>query len=184
MKQIGEDNKEAITRYIQSDGDGVVLNPEQKKLLERVTFADEQIRRKTGLISREEIANIIRFRFECGRTTAYTYMATAEEIFSSSIPLNKKYLVQTRIEYCIQQIHLLDLNTSIDTKDKNDAKTKYEKILQGYIDIYPDYVPQKSATTIIYNIQNNNLIVTDKTEDEAFEEADVIIKHLEENDDY
>lgn len=155
------DNRDAVLAFLETDGE-VVLTEEQKKMLDRWTFADEMIRSKTGLLRREEIATIIKNKFDVSRVTAFKYMKDAEIIFSSSNPLNKKYLIQQRIEFLQRQI-----KSASDEEDYS-AVASLEKVLCNYIEQYPDYTNDKAKKTFIFNIDarkiEGDVIVTEDAE--------------------
>ena len=181
-----EDNLEAILQYLEAGGEGVVLTPKQTDLLERWTYTDEMIRRNVGKKKREEIANLVMSRWGVSRTTAYSYIVSAERVFSSSTPLNKAYFIQNRIEFLERTIR------ECAQMGDHKAAAMYEKSLVKYVEIYPDYKPARSPKNIIYNmVQNNitnnnqvNVITPDMSIEDALSEADDIIKQIEENDDY
>src|SRR5690349_15388047 len=130
-------NIEVIEQCLASGGEGVVLSDFQKKILERLRFADELIRQNQGVFKREEIANYIKVKFEVTRDTAYKDIVNAERVFSSSYPLNKRYEVGCRIEFLKEQI-----KEAANDKDR-DAVSRLEKVLQSYYEIYPDLSPSR-----------------------------------------
>lgn len=125
-------NLEIIRAYIIAEGDGITLNEEQEKLKKIIDFTDEQIRSKQGQLKRYEIARIIALRFELTTRTAQRYITLAEDLYSSSAPLNKKYKIQLRIEFCEQQQQIAML------QDNHDAVVLYERCIQKYIEMYPE----------------------------------------------
>jgi hypothetical protein len=125
-------NLEVIRAYIIAEGDGITLTEEQEQLKKIIDFTDEQIRSKQGQLKRYEIARIISNRFELTTRTAQRYITLAEDLYSSSAPLNKKYKIQLRIEFCEQQQQVAML------QDNHDAVTMYERLIQKYIEMYPE----------------------------------------------
>ena len=157
-----DNNIETIRSYFIAGGIGIELNELQEDLKNKIVFADETVRSKTGLLSRENIANIIAERLSVSRATAYNYMRYAEEIFSTSNPLNKKYLIQLRIDWCMQMA-----NKCVLQKDLENAG-KFEALAQKYISIYPDINKEQAKRTQVFvlpvAVKNETL-----TEDAAFE---------------
>jgi len=183
-------NREVILRYLDAGGEGVELNDVQKKLLDRWRYADEVIRQsffgKYKL--REDIANAIMIKFDVSRDTAYRDIVNAEHVFSSSAPLNKKYLIQRRIEFICSVIAKLtspvydledETKVLVEFEPENaEIAAKWEAVLQKYVEKYPDYVPMRSPKTIVFNIQNN-LLLTDLTPEQAAADAIIIIDQME-----
>lgn len=130
--QTADSNLEVIRAYVIADGEGIELSDQQKELKARIEFADEQIRGKNGILKREAIANIIRHRFECSRDTAFRYMRWAEDIYSSSNPLNKEYLISLRIDWCQQQAQLAAISGDMV------AAAMFESCIAKYIAQYPN----------------------------------------------
>lgn len=144
-------NRDAIEAYEISDG-SIILTDEQETLRERWIFADEAIRRWTGIHGREAIASMIRHRFDVSRATAFSDIRNAEMVYSSSTPLNKKYTIQRRIElaektiaWCLSQ-------------DDTDNAAKWEKLLQGYIEQYPDDMVRDASKSIVYNLSQTTIV--------------------------
>ena len=135
-----ESNRDVIISYLQAEGDGIPLTDKQKELLERWSYADEMIRRNVGKKTREEIVNLIIARWSVNRphklhrATAYQDIVNAEYVFSSSTPLNKKYLIGLRIEFLERQIRQASLVPSPDYY----GIAALEKALAKYIELYPD----------------------------------------------
>lgn len=178
LERLASDNRDTILRYLENGGDDdvIVLSDLQKKLLDRWRFADEKIREKK--YKRETIANFIMAKYQVTRDTAFRDMVSAEYVFSSSAPLNKKYWVGMRIEYLqgkINECYLL--------KDRMSA-AQLEKVMQKYLEMYPDYSAPKSPKNIIFNFNGVKKSDESLTVDAAFEVVDDIIKKLENNDDY
>lgn len=165
-------NRDAILQYLMTGGEGE-LSETQQKLYERYAYADEIIRKNVGKKKRTEIAEMIQGRWGISKPTAFADIVNAEYIFCSSTPLNKKYTIQNRIEFLEVQIRDASINKDYD------AVAKLEKVLSGYIQMYPDYEGPKSPKTVIFNVTNNNLNVATVTHEEAFNEAEEILKELE-----
>jgi hypothetical protein len=125
-------NLEVIRAYIIAEGEGIQLNEEQEQQKMIIDFTDEQIRSKQGILKRYEIARIISNRFDLTTRTAQRYITLAEELYSSSAPLNKKYKIQLRIEFCEQQQQLAMID------NQHDAVVMYERCIQKYIEMYPE----------------------------------------------
>jgi len=123
---------EVIRAYIIADGEGITLTEEQQKQKLIIDFTDEQIRQKQGILKRYEIARIIANRFDMNTRTAQHYITLAEDLYSSSAPLNKKYKIQLRIEFCEQQQQIAML------QNDHDAVVMFERCIQKYIEMYPE----------------------------------------------
>lgn len=178
-KRYNEEGRDEIINFLAGggEGSGIELSEKQKELLDRWRYADEKIRENK--YKREQISNFIIARYHVSRDTAFKDIVNAEYVFSSSYPLNKQYLIGLRIELLQKKINECYLN--------NDAfvASKLEKELREYIKMYNDYVAPKSPKKIIYNFQQNIFETKQPmTADEAFEEADVILKELEDKDDF
>ncbi|WP_438946751.1 hypothetical protein [Sediminibacterium sp.] len=178
LERLASDNRDTIVRYLENGGDDdlIMLSDVQKKLLDRWRFADEKIREKK--YKRETIANFIMAKYNVTRDTAFRDMVSAEYVFSSSAPLNKKYWVGMRIEFLQTKINECYL-----ANDRISA-AQLEKVMQKYLEMYPDYSAPKSPKNIIFNFNNAKKTDGDMTVDAAYEMVDEIVKKLENNDDY
>src|SRR4051812_25635106 len=179
MKKKSDDtNRDAIMYYYQAGGssneEGLILTEKQQQLSDRWLFAAAKIREMK--YSQEQVAKFIMGSFDVGRDTAYRDIVNAQYVFAASYPINKNFLIQSRIEFLIKKINDAyvdnDLNGSI-------KATKLEKELRGYIEMYKEVAPRRSPKIINFIIQNN-LIATTQTAEQSFHQADDIIKHLEE----
>jgi hypothetical protein len=181
-KRFDDTNRDAIMYYYQAGGasneEGIILTDKQKELSDRWLFAAAKIREMK--YSSDQVAKFIMGAFDVGRDTAYRDIVNAQYVFAASYPINKNFLIQCRIEFLIKKINDAyvdnDLNGSI-------KATKLEKELRGYIEMYKEVSPARSPKTINFIIQNN-LLITTQTGEQAFQQADEVIKQLEENDDY
>lgn len=178
-KRYNDFNRDDIVRYLEVGGDGndegIVLTEKQIELYNRWQFAAEKIRERK--YKREQIALFIQGTFKVSRDTAMRDIVNAEYVFAASCPLNKQFLIQNRIEFLQTKINECYIN-----KDYFNA-AQLEKVLQKYIDSYPETKPVRAPKTINYIIQQNNMIVTAKTAEEAFKEADDVLKLMECNND-
>ena len=178
-KRFNDETIDSLTRYLQAGGEdsGIMLSDKQLVLLDRIRFADEKIRENK--YKREDIANFIKSKYGICRDTAFKDIVIAEAVFSSSYPLNKKNEIQLRVEYLKKKI-----NDAYIDKDVFNA-VGLEKQLREYLKMYPDYAPPRSPKNITYIINGdihqtqNNLTVL-----QAADDAEALIKKLEENDDY
>lgn len=181
-KRFNEDNRDAILQFMEAGGDGndegIVLTEKQLDLYKRWNLAAEKIRERK--YKREQVANFIIAAFNVSRDTAYKDIVNAEYVFAASCPLNKKFLIQQRIELLQIKINECYIN--------NDAFNagQLEKILQKYIDNYPETIQSRPLANLNFIVNNttNNLIVTDMTAAKAFDAADKIINEMEDKDDY
>jgi len=164
-KQSNDSNLDMIRAFVITGGEGIELTDFQKELKARIEFADEQIRGKVGLLRREAIANIIRDRFDVGRDTAFRYMRWAEELYCSSNPLNKKYKIQLRIEWCEEQAKIAAFAGDLQ------AAAMFESMIEKYIKQYPDAAKEKNPRKVIFIIPNSAKEQT-ITEDTAMELID------------
>ncbi len=171
-KYSERDNREAVELYLVSEEGSVSLTDKQKGLLNRWEYADELIRQ--NMWRREEISLMIQRKFTVSRATAYQDIVNAENIFSSSTPLNKRYRIQLRIELLETQINSLwgyvkpapfeEPEELFDRISRIKSNEEYinqaialEKVLKGYYDIYPDTKPTRSPKTIIFQVAGNIL---------------------------
>jgi hypothetical protein len=169
----GDSHRDIILNHLEQAG-STVLTEIQKELLERWTFADEIIRRNVGFKKREAIAGMIMHRFDVCRATAYADIVNAEYVFSSSAPRNKKYLIGIRID-------ALEQNIMMATVERDwQSVAMLEKVMLGYIKEYPDYQPARSPKTIVFNVTQNNLMIgTNMTAEDAMHEAENALKELQ-----
>lgn len=137
LKQLTKDlkadnNLEAIRAYIIADDDSIQLTDEQARQKLIIDFTDEQLRAKAGVLNRYNIAQVISNRFSITHRSAQKYITMAEDLYSSSNPLNKKYKIQLRIERCeeLQRICI--------EKDELLVAASFEKLIQEYIKQYPE----------------------------------------------
>ena len=178
-KRYNAETIETLTRFLQNGGDegGIPLSDKHSELLDRARYADEKLRENK--LKREEIANCLKTKYGISRDVAFKDIVTAESIFSSCYPLNKKYLVGLRIEFLQKKID----DCYID-KDTFNA-VGLEKQLREYIKMYPDFEPPRSPKNITYvfNVDlhqtQNNLTI-----EQATAAADKLIKVLETKEDY
>ncbi len=181
-KRFNDDNRDAVLRFVQAGGDGndegIILSEKQNELYKRWDFAAQKIRERK--YKREQIANFISGTFKVSRDTAYKDIVNAEYVFAASCPLNKQFLIQQRIEFLESQIRDAYLD-----KDRL-AAAMLEKVLQKYVELYPETKAVRPPQTInfIFGNVTNNLLITNLKAEEAFINADKIIKEMEDKDDY
>lgn len=160
LKAKDSTNREAIELFLVSEEGSVELTDKQNDLLRRWTYADEVIR-KGEVRGRETIAQLLIMKFKVSRATAYQDIVHAEQVFSSSTPLNKRFRIGLRIEFLEKKIdELYELQDNM-------SAVMLEKSLQKYYDCYPDIAPVKSPKKIVYNIQNNILPAAGMSADDA-----------------
>lgn len=177
-KRYNDFNRDDILHYLEAGGDGndegIVLSEKQIDLYNRWQFAAEKIRERK--YKREQIALFIQGAFKVSRDTAMRDIVNAEYVFAASAPLNKQFLIQNRIEFL-----QIKINECYISKDYFNA-AQLEKVLQKYIDSYPETTPVRSPKIINYIFQQNNMNVTTMTADEAFQQADQVLKDMDSND--
>lgn len=161
-----DSNREAIQAYLIAGGEGYDLTDKQKDLLSRWEFADEMIRSNMGRLSRSEIANLVVSRFKVSLCTAKSDLVSAEEVFSSSSPLNKKHRMQLRVEYLEKQSRLAA------AANDHKAVAMIEKSIAFYLDKYPDLTVPQVAQPTSFILMNGKDIVDDII---SYEDAEVII---------
>jgi hypothetical protein len=167
-----ETSLDAIRAYMISDGkEGIVLTEDQQRQKMIIDFADDQIRSKQGILNRYAIAQIISNRFDITHRSAQKYITLAEDLYSTSAPLNKRYKIQLRIEKCEEIIERL-----IQVGDYELAE-KWEKRLKDYIELYPELKLKRTRRTVIYNIPGLTI-----TEEMSVESAVNILKQETESD--
>lgn len=145
-----DSNKEIITRFLSDSESGIELTDKQNEMLIRWEFADEKIRDHMGRSSRQKIAELIRDHFNVSINTAKNDMVAAEEVFSSSNPLNKRHRIQLRVEFLEKQSRLAAL------ADDFKSVGAIEKSISFYLDRYPETVTAKPRRHVTYNLQVNN----------------------------
>lgn len=179
--RFNDANREEIQYYLAEGGksSGVELSAKQLQILERWRYADERIRENK--YTREQIAKFIMGKFDVCRDTAYRDIVNAEHVFASTAPLNKKYITQRRIEFLEKKINDCYI------KGETMIAAMLEKVLQKYIEKYPDALLPHSPKTIIYKIVQNNVTVNQdaivQEAEEAFGKTDEILKRLEDKSD-
>lgn len=162
-KELRPDNNlEAIRAYIIADGQVIKLTEEQERQKMIIDFTDEQIRSKQGLLNRYAIASVISNRFDITIRSAQKYITLAEDLYSSSNPLNKKYKIQLRIEFCEKMAEICV------QKDDLKAAAAYEKCIQEYIKLYPEVKISRSKRVTQYvlpgQLQENTITVIEAEE--------------------
>lgn len=179
-KRYNDTNIDAIIQYYEAGGEsneeGITLTDKQVQLDIRWRFAAEKIREQK--YKREQVARFICSEFKVSRDTAFRDIVCAERVHAASYPLNKKFTIQQRIEMLIGKI-----NECYIDKDVFNA-AQLEKILQKYLEKFPESSPLRTPAKIIFHVTNNNLLLTQTTPQQALEQADDIIKIIEERDDY
>lgn len=150
-----DSNREAIQAYLIAGGEGYELSDKQKELLLRWECADEMIRMNMGRLSRSEIANLIVSRFKVSLCTAKADMTAAEEVFSSSNPLNKKHRMQLRVEFLEKQSRL--------AAAANDYKAvaMIERNIAFYLDKYPELTVAQAPQPVTFILMHGKDIVDD-----------------------
>lgn len=134
---------DAIIAHLTSDG-SVTLQPVEQEILTRVTFADELIRECKW--STPHIRRLLMQRFNISRETAARDIADAENIFSSSTPLNKQYRIAIRIERVEHNIRLAEEADDLGTV------AKLEAVLAKYLEMYPETKPSKRPQVILFDV--------------------------------
>lgn len=182
--RYNEENRSVILAYIEGGGEesGVLLSDLQQKMLERWRMADEKIRQNK--YRREQVARFLMGHFGVSRDTAFRDIVNAEHVFSSSMPLNKLYLYTQRIELLITEINKAYLDN-----DRDNA-ARLEKVLQKYIETYPDIKKVRSVKKIVYNIiqKNQTVVMNGNNQPQSTAELKTlglqIAEELEGKDDY
>lgn len=167
-------NRDDIVRYFEAGGEGneegLMLSPKQKHLVERWDFAASKIREQR--YKRYDIVQMIMNAYHVSRDTAMRDMVNAEYVFAASYPFNKPFLIQNRIEFLQKKI-----NDAYIDKDYQSA-AMLEKVLQKYIEMYPQVEPLRRPQKVIMVLQQN-IHITNITHEQAYQEADAVIKQLE-----
>lgn len=167
-------NRDHILRFLEAGGqgntEGILLSAKQQELFNRWQFAAEKIREQK--YKREVIANFIAGSFNVSKDTAWRDIVNAEYVFSAGHPLNKKFIIHNRIEFLQAKI-----NEAYIDKDYQSA-AMLEKVLQRYIELYPEIHAATRPQQVIFLV-NNNLHVTNITHEQAYQDADEVIKQLE-----
>lgn len=164
--------REMIEQYLIAEEGTVTLTPKQHEILLRWEYADEMIRKDE--CKRETIAQLIMRKFGVKRATAYQDIASAESVFASSTPMNKKYRIGLRIEHLERWIAELK---GTDDLNKHYLAADLEKTLEKYWKQYPDATVVRSPKTFVFNINGGVLPAPGMNVAEALEKAKNII-HL------
>jgi hypothetical protein len=178
-KRFNDTNRDVIFSYVEGGGaeSGIELTAKQIEFLDRWKFADEKLREQK--YKREQIAQFIIGKYGVSRDTAFKDIVNAEYVFSSSYPMNKRYMIGLRIEFLIKKINEAYLDN-----DRMGAAL-LERVLEKYIEKYPDYLPPRTPKQIVLNIQQNVFNINNSmTAEQAFEGSDEIIKLLKDGQDY
>jgi len=80
--------------------------------------------------------------------SAQKYITLAEGLYSSSNPLNKKYKIRLRIEFCEKMAEICV------QKDDLKAAAIYERSIQEYIKMYPEVKVTRTKKTTEYVLPN------------------------------
>jgi len=115
---------QAITEYMKTGGNSVLLSEEQKNLLERIDFTDNLIRKYKN---NSEIVSILCVRFSVSRKTAYKTIQATQEVYGSTATISKEYWRKITIDWIIDAINLA--RTSKDVKGLNAALANLIKAL-------------------------------------------------------
>lgn len=159
-----DENWEVIEQYLIAGGEGVELTDLQQRMYDRFEFIDEML--KKAKFRRYEIVNMVSVKFGVSKDTARRDIVGAEMVYSSTFPLNKKYMIGIRINFLERQINL--------AAAANDFKSVegLEKTLAKYLEMYPDSTTPRSPKKIIMNF---NQTVFNEQVLENTEEAMVIV---------
>ena len=148
-------NLEAIESHLCCDDDDRASQPlteKQQQLLERWSYADDLLRKDR--FKHTEIVDQLMIKFGIGESSSWDDIRHAQIVFASAKPLHKR-------STSYAQIRRIESNIRVCVAAGNwKAVTEFEKVLQKAIQALPDMIAPKSARTIIYNIQNNNNILT------------------------
>lgn len=160
-------NREAIQAYLIAGGEGYELSEKQSELLQRWEFADEMIRTNMGKLSRSEVANLVVSKWKVSLCTAKADMVAAEEVFSSSSPINKKHRMQLRVEFLEKQSRLAA------AANDHKAVAMIEKSIAFYLDKYPEITIAQASQPVTFILMNGKDIVDDIL---TFEDAEFTLE--------
>lgn len=135
-----------IEQYLVTGGD-IPLDEHQQAMYQRWLFIDDELRKAKK--RRFQIVNECAVRFGVSKEAARRDMIGCEQIFSSSYPLNKKYLITTRINFLERQI------VTAAAMNDHKAVAEYEKLLEKYIAQYPDATIARSPKKIVFVLNQN-----------------------------
>lgn len=173
-RRYSDEHRENILKYREAGGDGnslgIILSDKEKDLDKRWNFAADKIREQK--YKRRRIVQLIMNEFGVSHDTACRDMVNAEYVYAASYPLNKPFTIQTRIEFLIEKI-----NEAYIDKDYKCA-AMLERELRQYIEIYPEFQPTRRPQQVLMILQQN-IHVTNITHEEAFRDADQVLKELE-----
>lgn len=95
VRRAEEDSFTRINKYLDDRNGEVQLTEQQKEMLTRMTFADEQLR---SPLSDYDTASRIMKRFEVSRATAYRDIARSKRLFNLQNPFEKEYFRSVLLE--------------------------------------------------------------------------------------
>lgn len=144
LQMRDETNREIILTYLEAEGEGIVLTEKQQELLERWTFAADELRKNLGKRKRSAVADMIMEKYGVKRATAFQDIVNAEYVYSSSFPRNIKFFVDARMEFLEKAINDAYHNREFD------AVARLEKVLQGYASMYPKNKTQESPRKMVF----------------------------------
>lgn len=93
-------NIEAVVRFVLHKD--ITLNSEQELLMQRLQFADEQLRSRK--FSRQQVINSIVTRFQVSEWRADQDITDAHRVFGQTRKLNKAYLLSFHLDDIQEQI--------------------------------------------------------------------------------
>jgi len=171
-KRYNDDLLRKLVNYISNGGEesGIPLSEFEKERLDEIRIADEHLRSRK-YTKRSNVANVLMEQLKVSRDTAFKLLVMAEEVFESSMPLNKKYTVHRRVEKLIEEIDKCFVS------EKYAEAAMLEKTLQKYIEMYPDEIKKHTPKNIQFNILINNNY-SSLNVDEAVAEAETIALNL------
>lgn len=167
-------NLEVIENYLCADEDDRLMMPlskKQKELLERWSYADEQLRKDRW--KHTEILDMLMKRFNISENSARDDLRSAQMVFGSANALNKLYTSYA-------QVRRLENNIRVCIAAQNfKAAADFEKVLQKALQALPDNQAPKSPRQIVFNIANNNNTFTQSQQelDDAVKAAEELVNY-------
>lgn len=163
-------NLEVIIQYLSSEEGAVILSDKQKELLNRLSMADDLMRKGQNTM---EIANMLMQKFSYGIATARRDISDAQYVWGTQVTRSKNYLVTLhidRIRDIMQKliakeawgllIKLMDVYTNalkLLPEDRQADTTPAAVILNFGLNVYPSITGKQPDVNKIIDIAHEIL---------------------------
>lgn len=158
-------NIEAVVRFVLHKD--VVLNADQEQLMQRLQFADEQLRSRK--FSRQQVINSIVTRFNVSEWRADQDITDAHKVFGNTRKLNKAYLLSFHLDDIQEQIQMAKRANRLELLPKLNDNYTYALNSMPAEEKESDVRPAR----IVFVIKGESS--KDKSVEEWLEEADKLL---------